>query len=72
MVNANASQIDTSQGRTGIDSDLFKSFASIDEVRARNAADSFKDRLRRVVALAAIYQMKAKKLDKGIQKKAAA
>lgn len=72
VVKANASQIDTSQGRTGIDSELFKSLASKDEVRARNAADSFKDRLRRVVALAAIYQMKAKKLDREAQKKAAA
>jgi hypothetical protein len=72
VVRANASQVDTSQGRTAIDSDLFKSFASKDEIRARNAADSFKDRLRRVVALAAIYQWKAKKFDKGTQKKAAA
>ena len=72
VVRANASQIDTSQGRTAIDSDLFKSLASKDEIRARNAADSFKDRLRRVVALAAIYQWKAKKFDKGTQKKAAA
>jgi hypothetical protein len=72
VVKANASQIDTSQGRTGIDSDLFKSFAAKDEVRARNAADNFKDRLRRVVALASIYQTKAKKLDRRTQKKAAA
>ena len=72
VVKANTSQIDTSQGRTGIDTALFKSFASRDEVRARNAADSFKDRLRRVVALAAIYQWKAKELNKGSQKKTAA
>ena len=70
VVRANASPIDTSQGRTGIDSDLFKNLASRDEIRARSAADSFKDRLRRVVALAAIYQWKAKQLDKGSQKKA--
>ena len=72
VVRANASQIDTSQGRTGIDSELFRSLAGKDEVRARNAADSFKDRLRRVVALAAIYQSKAKKLERGAQKKTAA
>ena len=72
VVRANTSQIDTSQGRTGIDTSLFKSLASKDEVRARNAAESFKDRLRRVVTLAAIYQWKAKELDKGTQKKAAA
>ena len=62
---ANRSQIDTTQGRTGIDSDLFKSLASKDEVRARSAAESFNDRLRRIVALAAIYQWKAKELEKG-------
>ena len=72
VVRANASQVDTSQGRTAIYSDLFKSLASKDEIRARNAADSFKDRLRRVVAFAGIYQWKAKKLDTGTKKKAAA
>ena len=68
---ANGSQIDTTQGQTGIDSDLFKNLASKDEVRARSAAESFKDRLRRIVALAAIYQWKAKELEKGTQKQAA-
>jgi hypothetical protein len=72
VVRANASQVDTSQGRTGLENDLFKSFAAKDEVRARNAAENFKDRLRRVVALAAIYQSKAKKLEAGTQRKAAA
>ena len=71
VVRANTSQIDTSQGRTGIDTALFKSLASKDEIRARNAADGFKDRLRRVVTLAAIYQWKAKELDKRTPKKAA-
>jgi len=70
VVRANASQIDTSQGRTGIDSDLFKSLASKDEVRAHSAAESFKDRLRRIVALAAVYQWKARELEKGSLKKA--
>lgn len=59
---ANASEMDTSQGRTGIDSDLFKNLAAKDEVRARSAAESFKDRLRRVMALAAVDQWKAKEL----------
>jgi hypothetical protein len=63
VVRANSSQIDTTQGRTGIDSDLFKSLASKDEVRALSAAQSLKDRLRRIVALAAIYQWKAKELN---------
>ena len=64
VTRSNSSQIDTTQGRTGIDSDLFKSFASKDEVRAHSAAQSFKDRLRRTVALAAIYQWRAKELEK--------
>ena len=45
-------------------SDLFKKLAAKDEIRARSAAESFKDRLRRIVALAAIYQWKAKDLEK--------
>jgi hypothetical protein len=60
VLRANASETDTTQGRTGLDSDLFKRLASKDEVRARTAAETFKDRLRRIVALAAIYQWKAK------------
>ena len=68
VAKANRSQIDTTQGRTGIDNDLFKLFAAKDEVRARSAAESFKDRLRRIVALAAIYQWKAKELEKGTPK----
>lgn len=70
VARANASQIDTSQGRTGFDSDLFKSLASKDEIRARSAAESFKDRLRRIVALAAIYQWKAKVLERALLKAA--
>jgi hypothetical protein len=69
VVKANSSQIDTTQGRTGIDSDLFKKLAAKDEIRARSAAESFKDRLRRIVALAAIYQWKAKELEKGSAKR---
>lgn len=63
VARANKSQMDTTQGRIGIDSDLFKVLASKDEVRARSAAEGFKDRLRRIVALAAIYQWKAKELE---------
>jgi hypothetical protein len=62
VLRANSGEIDTTQGRTGIDSDLFKRLASKDEVRARSAAENFKDRLRRIVALAAVYQWKAKEL----------
>ena len=68
---ANRSQLDTSQGRTGFDSDLFKNLAAKDEVRARSAAENFKDRLRRIVAIAAIYQWKAKELERRTPKKAA-
>jgi hypothetical protein len=64
VVIANASQLDTSQGQTGIDSDLFKGLAARDEFRARSAADSFKDRLRRIVATAAIYHKKAQEAQK--------
>ena len=62
VARANAVEFDTSQGRTGIESDVFRGLAAKDEVRARSAAESFKDRLRRVIALAAIYQWKAKEL----------
>jgi hypothetical protein len=63
VVKANASSIDTSQGRTGVDSNLFRKLAAKDEVRTRSAAESFKDRLRRIVALSAIYQWKAREFD---------
>jgi hypothetical protein len=69
VVKANSSKIDTTQGRTEIDSDLFKKLTAKDEIRARSAADSFKDRLRRIVALAAIYQWQAKELEKGSAKR---
>jgi hypothetical protein len=68
VVRANSSQIDTTQGRTGIDTNLFKRLAAKDEVRARSAAENLKDRLQRIVAIAAIYQWKAKELEKGTQK----
>lgn len=71
VLKANASQIDTTQGRTGIDSELFKQLAAKDQVRARSAAESFKDRLRRIVALAAIYQSKAKELEQRGQSRSA-
>jgi hypothetical protein len=71
VVRANGSQTDTKQGRTGIDADVFNKLAAKDEIRARSAAENFKDPLRRIVALAAIYQWKAKQLEKEIQIKAA-
>jgi hypothetical protein len=71
VVRANGSQIDTKQGRAGIDADVFNKLAAKDEIRARSAAENFKDPLRRIVALAAIYQWKAKQLEKETQNKAA-
>ena len=59
---ANASDIDTGQGRTGFDAGIFKRIAQKDELRARQAALSFKDPLRQVVSLAAIYRWRAEEL----------
>lgn len=67
---ANRSEIDTKQGRTGFDSDVFSKLAAKDEIRARSAAENLKDHLRRLVALAAIYQWKAKELERQEQGKA--
>jgi hypothetical protein len=63
VTRANTSQMDTNQGGIGFDSDLFKNLAAKDEVRARSAAENFKDPLQRIVALAAIYQWDAKALE---------
>jgi hypothetical protein len=71
VVRANAIKIDTNQGRTGFESDVFSKLTAQDEVRARSAAENLKDRLQRIVALAAIYQWKAKELEKATQDKAA-
>jgi hypothetical protein len=67
VVRANAIQMDTTQGRTGFESDVFTKLTAKDEVRARSAAENFKARLQRIVALAAIYQWKAKQLEKATQ-----
>jgi hypothetical protein len=67
VVRANGIEIDTKQGRTGFDNDVFTKLAAKDEIRARSAAENFKDRLQRIVALAAIYQWKAKALEKVTQ-----
>jgi hypothetical protein len=70
VARANGRQVDTKQGRTGIDTDVFNKLAAKDEIRARSAAENLKDPLRRIVALAAIYQWKAKELEKATQDKA--
>ena len=61
---ANVSEMDTGQGRTGFDADLFKQFAAKNDARTRQAAETFKDPLRRIVALAAIYEQQAMQLMK--------
>ncbi|MDQ3755089.1 MAG: hypothetical protein M3371_10195 [Acidobacteriota bacterium] len=66
---ANRSEIDTAQGRTGFEMDVFKIIAAKNETRARQAAEDLKDPLRRIVALAAIYQWKADELAKATKAK---
>lgn len=61
---ANASDMDTGQGRTGIDLDVFRKLTPKNEIRVRQAAESLKDPLRRIVALAIIYQWEAEELEK--------
>jgi hypothetical protein len=70
VVRANAVEIDTMQGRIGFDSDVFTRLTAKDEIRARNAADNLKDRLQRIVALAAVYQWKAKEFERRTPKEA--
>lgn len=59
---ANRSELDTSQGRTGFEADVFKLIAAKNEPRAQQAALNLKDELRQIVALATIDQWKAKEL----------
>jgi hypothetical protein len=61
---ANRSELDTGQGRTGFDAGVFKLLPARDETRARQAAEGFKDRLREIVALAAVDQARAEELVK--------
>lgn len=62
---ANRSQIDTGQGRTGFETDVFKALAQKNETRVLQTANSLKDRLHRIAALAAVYQWKAEGWGKG-------
>ena len=56
---ANRSNLDTGQGRVGFGATTFSRIAGKGEARARQLAERFKDPLRQIVALAAIYQWKA-------------
>lgn len=59
---ANRSQIDTEMGRTGFETDIFKTFAAKDEARSLLAAQTLKDRLSRIVSLAAVYKFQVERL----------
>jgi hypothetical protein len=64
---ANRSEVDTDQGRTGFDTDVFKDFAARNETQALLSAQTFKDRLRRIVSLATIHKRKAERLPQKIK-----
>ncbi|HZG50857.1 MAG TPA: hypothetical protein VEZ40_01865 [Pyrinomonadaceae bacterium] len=72
VVAANSSALDTEQARTGLDVELFRRLSSKNEVRVRQSAEALKDRLRRIVALAAIYQAQAAALAQQQQQQEAA
>lgn len=59
---ANRSEIDTGQGRTGFETDIFKMLAPKNELRVLQMAGNLKDPLRQIVALAMIDQWKASEL----------
>lgn len=61
---ADSSKVDTGQGRIGFNATIFKKLAPKNETRVRQVAESFKDPLRQIVALAAIYQWKIEELSK--------
>ena len=65
VIAANHSELDTSAGRTGFESSLFKKLAEKNEARVNLAAMQLRDPLRQIVALAAIDQWKSDKLTVG-------
>jgi hypothetical protein len=64
---ANRSKVDTGQGRTGMEADVFKQLAAEDEMRVHQAAITLKQPLPRIVALAALYQWKSQALANSIK-----
>ena len=64
---ANKSEVDTSQGRVGFDPMVFRKLAPKAESRVRQEAESLRDPLRRITALAAIFQWKASELAAQLQ-----
>ncbi|HZB47115.1 MAG TPA: hypothetical protein VE360_17785, partial [Pyrinomonadaceae bacterium] len=64
---ANRSDVDTTQGRTGLEIDVFEKLAAVDELRVRQAAGGLKQRLPRLAALAALAQWRAQQLVSGMK-----
>ena len=64
IIASNASTLSAGQGRIGFDLDVLRKLAPKDEARVRLAAQSLKDPVSQMAALAAIYQWKAADLDK--------
>jgi hypothetical protein len=64
VTSANRSEVDTALGRVGFDPEVFKTIASINEVRAAQLAGGMDDSLRRIVALAEVSKWKAEVLGK--------
>ena len=60
---ANRSRLDTAAGRTGFDAEAFRILAAKDEGRVLMSTNSLRDRLMRIVALAAIYQVEGERID---------
>lgn len=59
---ANRSEVDTSLGRPGFDTDIFSILAPKDEARTEVAALAFSDRLRRIVSRSKIYRWRISQL----------
>lgn len=61
---ANNSNLDTGQGRIGLEVDIFRKLARNNDSRVRQAAGSLKDPLRQIVTLAVIYRWRAEDITK--------
>lgn len=59
---ANRSELDTEQGRTGFEPDVFKIFAARNEAESVTAAQTLKNRVQRIAALASAYKGAAERL----------
>lgn len=59
---ANRSELDTEQGRTGFEPDVFKIFAARNEAESVTAAQTLRNRVQRIAALASVYKGAAERL----------